>query len=97
MLGGAAAGAAHAVVKGCSVLVSWGFVLTSGAGVSLTDAGAMGPAVPFCLGLVIVRRLSYRHRRPAQNSSGHRHQRPRSLTGGPQPHLRQHSTIADKQ
>ena len=58
MLGGAAACAAHAVVKGCSVLVAWGFVLTSGAGVSLADAGAMGPAVPFCLWLVIVRRRS---------------------------------------
>ena len=58
MLGGGAAGAAHAVVKCCSVLVSWGFVLTSGAGVSLADAGAMGPAVPFCLGLVIVHRQS---------------------------------------
>ena len=58
MLGGGAAGAAHAVVKGCSVLVTWGFVLTSGAGVSLADADAMGPAVIFCLGLVIVRRRS---------------------------------------
>ena len=58
MLGGGAAGAAHAVVKGCSVLVSWGFVLTSSAGVSLSNADAMGPAVIFCLGLVIVcRRL----------------------------------------
>ena len=58
MLGGGTAGAAHAVVKGCSVLVSWGFVLTSGAGVSLADTGAMCPAVTFCLGLVIFRRRS---------------------------------------
>ena len=40
------------------VLVSWGFVLTSGAGVSLADADAMGPAVIFCLGLVIALRRS---------------------------------------
>ena len=58
MLGGGAAGSAHAVVKGCSVLLSWGFVLTSGAGVSLANVDAMGPALFFCLGLVIVCRLS---------------------------------------
>ena len=55
MLGGGSASAAHAVVKGCSVLVTWGFVLTSCSGVSLADADAMGPAVIFGPGLVIVR------------------------------------------
>ena len=50
MLGGGAASATHAVFKGCSVLVTWGFVLTSGAGVGLADADAMGPEVILDLG-----------------------------------------------
>ena len=58
LLGGGAASAAHAVVKGCSVLVTWGFVLTSDAGVVLADADAMGRSVIFGPGLAIVRRRS---------------------------------------